>query len=305
MNYVIEKQNAIFSMSPKHEPTLHVQSGDTVVFETYDCFEDQIQNEQQDFGELDWNHINPATGPVYVEGAEPGDHLIVRIQNMELDSRGVMTTGPNLGVLGDELTQNVIRMIPIRDNKVVFSDDIELPLSPMIGVIGTAPKEGEIACGTPGDHGGNMDCKRITVGAYVVFPVNVPGALFSLGDLHASMGDGEVAVCGVEVSGKVTVQLHVVKGKSWPAPMIFDDSRIITIAAQEDLDSASVKAVKNMVRFLESECGMDKAEAVFLLSAGSDLRVCQIVDPMITARVELPRWVAEKKGFDFKSVLAD
>jgi len=299
MSYVVEKNHSVYAMSPENEPVLRVQSGDTVIFQTFDCFEDQIQNDLQDFGTLDWSHINPATGPVYVEDAEPGDLLVAYIQKMELASRGVMTTGPNLGVLGDELTQNVIRMIPIKGDKAIFSEDLELPLRPMIGVIGTAPAEGAVPCGTPGDHGGNMDCKRITTGAYVVFPVNVPGALFSLGDLHATMGDGEVAVCGVEIAGEVTVQMHVVKGKSWPAPMVFDESRVMTIAAEKDLDAASVKAVKNMVAFLESDCGMDKAEAVFLLSAASDLRVCQVVDPLITARVELPRWIVEKKGFTF------
>lgn len=299
MSYVVEKKQSVYAMSADNSPVLTVQSGDTVVFETFDCFEDQIQDDQQDFGSLDWSHINPATGPVYIKGAEPGDLLIAHIKDMELADHGVMTTGPNLGVLGDELTKNVIRMIPIRGGKAVFSEDLELPLNPMIGVIGTAPAQGSVPCGTPGDHGGNMDCKRITTGAYVIFPVNVAGALFSLGDLHATMGDGEVAVCGVEIAGKVTVQLHVLKGKSWPAPMVFDESRVMTIAAEQDLDSASVKAVKNMVSFLQQECGMDKAEAAFLLSAASDLRVCQVVDPLITARVELPRWIVDKKGFLF------
>ena len=299
MTIQVPNNQLIYAMSRDHRPVLTVPDGARLVFQTCDCFEDQIQGESQDFGELDWNRINPATGPVYVEGAEPGDLLVVRIERIELADHGVMTTGPKLGVLGDELTQNVIRMIPIRDGKAVFSTILEIPLNPMIGVIGTAPAGAAVPCGTPGAHGGNMDCKRITEGAQLILPVSVPGALLALGDLHAAMADGEVAVCGVEIAGSVTVRLQVLKGKRWPAPMIVNDDAVITIASEKQLDDAAVKAVKNMVRWLETECGMDTAEATFLLSIAGDLRVCQVVDPLKTARVELPRWIAEKQGFRF------
>lgn len=296
---VLAKEHIIYAMSPDNAPALTVADGATVEIHTCDCFEDQIQSADQEFTTLDWERINPATGPIYVEGAEPGDLLVVDIQQIQLADQGVMTTGPDLGVLGDELTQNTIRMIPVRDGKAIFSDLVSLPIRPMIGVIGTAPATGSVPCGTPGDHGGNMDCKRITEGARLILPVNVPGALFSLGDLHASMGDGEVAVCGIEIAATVQVQLHVLKGKAWPVPMIINDEQVVTIASEKLLDDAATRAVKNMVHFLEAECGMDKAEATFLLSAAGDLRVCQVVDPLKTARFELPRWIAESYGFKF------
>lgn len=155
---------------------------------------------------MDWDHINPATGPIYVEGAEPGDLLAVHMHKIELAERGVMTTGPGMGVLGDELTENVVRMIPIKDGKSIFDDDIALPLRPMIGVIGTAPAGEDVPCGTP-------------------------GALFALGDLHASMGDGEVAVCGIEFAGAVTAEFRVLKDQPWRAPMVIDDNHVMTIGA--------------------------------------------------------------------------
>jgi amidase len=279
---------------------IRAQSKDEILVHTCDCFENQIQSADQDFGSIDWDHINPATGPIYVEGAEPGDLLVVHIKDIELADRGVMTTGPHLGVLGSELERNVVKMIPIRDGKAIFSDDLSFPVAPMIGVIGTAPKEGPVPCGTPGVHGGNMDCKRITSGAFLILPVNVKDALLALGDLHAAMADGEVAVCGIEIAGSVTLSVHVLKGKTWPAPMLYDSESLMTIASHEDLDAACEQAVKNMVHLLEADCGMDKAEATFLLSAVGDLRICQIVDPLRTARVELPRWIAEKKGIELK-----
>jgi amidase len=299
MAELLTKEHVVYALSPDHAPALRVKDGTTVEVYTCDCFEDQIQSEDQDFGTLDWERINPATGPIYVEGAEPGDLLVAHIRRIELADRGVMTTGPSLGVLGDELTKNVIRMVPIRDGKAVFSERIQLPLQPMIGVIGTAPVEGSVPCGTPGDHGGNMDCKRVTEGARLILPVNVPGALFALGDLHAAMGDGEVAVCGIEIAGRVTVQLHVLKNKQWPVPMIVNDEQVITIASEKQLDDAADRAVKNMVHFMESELGMDKAEAAFLLSAAGNLQVCQVVDPLKTARMEIPRWILQQHGFSF------
>jgi amidase len=299
MNFTLAKNHLVYAMSSNNSPALRVPDGATVDVHTCDCFEDQITSADQDFGELDWERINPATGPIYVEGAEPGDLLVVHIRRIEVAHQGVMTTGPGLGVLGDELTSNVIRMVPIVDGQAVFSDRVRLPLRPMIGVIGTAPKDEPIPCGTPGDHGGNMDCTRITDGARLILPVNVPGALLALGDLHAAMGDGEVAVCGIEIAGKVTVQVHVLKDKVWPSPMLVDDTTVMTIASAETLDDAATLAVKRMVRFLERECGMDTAEATFLMSAAGHLRICQVVDPLKTARFELPRRIAEGLGFSF------
>lgn len=295
----IAKDHVIYAMSSEYEPVLRVTDGSTVEIETCDCFEDQIQSSHQDFGTLDWDRINPATGPLYIDGAEPGDLLAVHIDEIQLAHQGVMTTGPGLGVFGDELVANVIRTVPVREGVVTFSDDISFPVQPMIGVIGTAPRDGMMPCGTPGDHGGNMDCKRITQGATLMLPVNVPGALFALGDVHAAMGDGEVAVCGVEIGARVRVTLNVIKGKSWPSPMVFDDERVITISSAVQLEDATTRCVKQMGHLLEDECGFDKAKAAFLMSAIGNLRVCQVVDPLKTTRFEFPRKMAEQLGFTF------
>ncbi|GMA58275.1 hypothetical protein GCM10025858_27780 [Alicyclobacillus sacchari] len=189
-------------------------------------------------------------------------------------------------------------MIPIENGEAVFAKNLRLPLRPMIGVIGTAPKGSAIPCGTPGDHGGNMDCTRIAQGARLLLPVNVPGALFALGDLHAAMGDGEVGVSGIEIAGKVTVALHVWKEAHWPHPMVVDDEHIMTIASDETLDAAANRAVKHMASLLAQESSITPADAIMLLSAAANLRVCQIVDPLKTARVELPRKLARQLGIE-------
>lgn len=289
----------IYTMSATHKPVLSVPSSSTLVFETCDCFENQVTSEQTPFQALDWARINPATGPVFVEGADPGDMLQVNIEKIEIRDHGVMVTGPDMGVLGDELTENYIRIIPIRQGKAFFTEKVELPLNPMIGVIGTAPASEDISCGTPGNHGGNMDCKIIGEGATLYLPVNVPGALLALGDLHAAMGDGEVSVCGVEVSGEVTLSVTVIKGKHWRLPLVKNSKAIYMIASEKSLDEATIRASKNMVHFLVNECALNKYDAINLLSIAGNLQICQIVDPLKTVRMELPLNVLEQLGYTF------
>ncbi|HWQ43998.1 MAG TPA: acetamidase/formamidase family protein [Desulfosporosinus sp.] len=289
----------IYSMSATHKPVLSVPNGSTLVFETCDCFEDQITSEQTPFQALDWARINPATGPVFIEGADPGDMLEVKIEKIKLRDHGVMVTGPDMGVLGDELTENSIRIIPIRQGKVFFTENVELPLNSMIGVIGTAPLNEDISCGTPGNHGGNMDCKIIGEGATLYLPVNVPGGLLALGDLHAAMGDGEVSVCGVEVSGEVTLSVMVIKGKQWLLPFVKTSKAIYMIASEKSLDEAAIRATKNMVHFLVSECALSQYDAITLLSIAGNLQICQIVDPLKTVRMELPLSVLDQLEYTF------
>lgn len=295
--YRVEKQHLIYAMAANNKPVLEVEDGATVLVETCDCFENQITAVDTPFNELDWNRINPATGPVYVQGAEPGDVLAVSIERIALNDHGVMVTGPGLGVIGDDLKGNEIRIIPVRDGKAELFDNLHLPINPMIGVIGTAPAGEAISCGTPGGHGGNMDCKAITEGTTLYLPVNVPGALFALGDLHAAMGDGEVAVCGVEIAGEVTVTLRLIKGKQWKLPMAKTANHLYTIASEVLLDDAANAATKNMVHFLETECNLSKHDAIKLLSIGGNLQICQVVDPLKTCRYELALGILEQLGY--------
>ncbi|MFF1991777.1 acetamidase/formamidase family protein [Bacillus mycoides] len=293
----IHKEHIIYAMSPENNPCIEVEIGSRLVFETYDCFENQIDSEDVVFQELDWNRINPATGPVYIKGAEPGDILVVMIEKIKIAGQGVLTTGANLGVMGDKLNENTVKIVPIHNGHVSFSNELQIPINPMIGVIGTAPKEESISCGTPHDHGGNMDCKEIKEGTALLLPVNVPGALLALGDLHAAMGDGEIGVSGVEVAGEVTVTVQIIKEKTWPIPMAIQKEKIMTIASEKLLDDAASRAVRNMVTFLHEELEMSKADATLLLSAAGNLKICQVVDPLKTARMELGREYVEKLGF--------
>lgn len=296
----IHTDTKIHKMSRDNAPAAFARSGDTVRFETLDCFGCQIKSEDQLLGGLDWNNINPATGPLFVEGAEPGDVLKVEILEIELDDHGVMVDSPGEGVTGCAVKAETTKILPVRDGFVQFNEKLSFPIKPMIGVIGTAPAGEGIDTGTPGAHGGNMDCTRIGMGATLYLPVHVNGALLAMGDLHARMGDGEVEVCGVEIAGAVTVRVTALKNCNLPTPFLVNSEVAAAIYSAETVDEACVGATMAMHSFLTKELGMNEHEAGMLLSVTGDLRICQIVDPEKTCRMEIPCSVAENYGYRFR-----
>jgi len=298
MVQTLEKQQYFYAFSKENKVGLRVPSGAQVVVETFDCFQDQIQSTETEFNAIDWNQINPATGAIFVEGAQPGDVLKVRIDNIELGDSGVLATGPGLGVMGHRIDEFTVKMVPIVDGKAVFNERVKLPLNPMIGVIGVAPEGEPVPCGTPGAHGGNMDTKLITTGATLYFPVFQEGALFGLGDLHAAMGDGEIGVSGVEIPGKVTVTLEVLKGKSIPFPFLENEEGTAVIVSKETLDEAAKTAVEIFVDTLLPHTDLTLAELTMLFSAAGEVQVSQIVDPLLTARFVVPKSILE--AYDVK-----
>ena len=285
----ILRDKVIYAMSGDNEPVLYANPGELIEFETEDALHGQIKNAEEGFDGLDWSRVNPATGPVYVNGAAPGDVLSVYIHEIQVSNTGVALCGKGMGVLGNILEGSATKVVTIDGDVAHFSDKIKLPLNKMIGVIGVAPAYGSIPCGAPDLHGGNMDCKEIKEGATLLLPVNVPGALLAIGDLHAVMADGEIGVTGIEVAGSVVVKIDLIKNKCLPLPMLLNESHIMTLASDEDLDVAVEMAVENIVNYLTAEEGFDVYDAVMLTSLVADVKICQVVDPKKTIRVEFPR----------------
>ncbi|HLS35537.1 MAG TPA: acetamidase/formamidase family protein [Bacillota bacterium] len=267
----------VYTFSPDHEPVAKVGQGEVVTLETLDCFSNQIHSEEDELTSVDFSKVNPATGPVYVEGAEPGDYLVVDILDVQVAAQGIGVNGPGMGPLQDKVT-NETKLIHVEDGKVKFND-MEFPMNPMIGVIGVAPKEGEIPCGMPGAHGGNLDNKLIKTGARLYFPVHVEGALFQCGDLHAAMGDGEISGAGLEVAGTVKVKFDVVKGGAGDRPVLETEDKWYTIATAEEFNDALKLATSDMQDLLVENYGWDKTEAAIYMSLQGDAEVCQACVP--------------------------
>lgn len=290
---MIIKDMCVFALGDSKENAVKVQQGEILEFHTRDCFNNQIDSEDYVMDVLDWDHINPATGPVYVEGAEKGDVLKVEILDIKLDDMGTMCCLPENGVLGADITENQIKKVPVKDGKAIFNQ-FSLPLNPMIGVIGVAPENESVPCGTPGRHGGNMDNTKIAKGATLYLPVFHDGAYFGCGDVHACMGDGEIMVSGVEIGAAVSVRLTVLKGVSIDNPRLEDAENIYTIASSEDIEKAIYTATKDMCGILQKNLGYTLNEAGMLMSAAGNLQFCQVVDPERTVRMAMPKTICDK-----------
>ena len=293
----LNDERVLFAFARDLEPALTVASGETVRIRTQDCFGNQVQTPEDELDEIDWDAINPATGPVYVEGAVPGGALKVTIDDIELDAQTASCTGKDEGVCGDRFDAWSTRLCAIEDGELRWSDKLSIPLTPMIGVIGVAPEGEPVNCGTPGSHGGNMDNTAITTGATLYFPVAVEGALFGCGDMHAAMGDGEISVSGAEVAGYATVTLTALPDLHLVDPLIENGTHLGIIASAESLDAAADRAVHEMVDLLHDRTGIDEAELVMLLSLVADVQVCQMVDPQKTVRFMVPKCALESLGF--------
>ncbi|MGC9529782.1 MAG: acetamidase/formamidase family protein [Candidatus Bipolaricaulaceae bacterium] len=286
--HTIPWRDHVYTLAPRMQAAATVHPDQVVTFETQDAFGGQIQSEDDHLADVDFSRINPATGPVRVVGAEPGDTLALHFRHIRLPEQGAIVAGHGMGVLGQELEGTVTKILPIRDGTVVF-DQLSLPCRPMVGVVGVAPHDQPFPTGTAHRHGGNMDAKEIGEGATLYLPVFQPGALVAMGDVHALMGDGEVAVSACEVAAQVTVQVRLLKGVSLPWPAVEREEGLYLLVSLPTIDEALVEATRAAVDLLARRRHLSRPTATLLASLTVDLGISQLVDPNKTAKAFLPR----------------
>jgi amidase len=293
---VFAKDKVIFSFNQNNKPAYFVDDGEIFMVETDDCYSGQIKNESIKRPDIDISIMDCSVGPIYVNGAEPDDVLCVEILKIDFAPQGVMVTSKGLGVLGEKITEPNTKIIPISGGYAHFAPGIDLPLTPMMGVIGVAPRSGDIHCAVPGDHGSNMDTKIITVGSKVYLPVAVKGALLAVGDLHACMGDGELSGTGIETAGKILMKVTVLKGTRLERPMVETADSMYTIASAKEFKDGVHAAVEDMVNYLMKKTGLSFPDAYRLLSATCDIQVSQVVNDLHTFRVRAPKALLKLGG---------
>ncbi len=293
----VMKDRVCYAMSARNDPVLRISAGDSFCLEVEDCYSGNLQSPQDRFTKEMWDTVNPATGPVFVEGAKPGDILRVDIERIETRDYAVMCVEKGSGALGAYIEGIETSIYPIRGQSLFLNEGFSVPLKPMIGVIGTAPKGEAILNGTPGEHGGNMDCKEITAGSTVYLPVNVEGALLSVGDLHAVMGDGEVCICGAEVSGEVIMGTEAVRSRI-PTPCVETESDVHFIGSAPTLDECERIVLEKTLSYLTSGLDLKPNEAARIMSLIGNLCVCQVVDPLKTMRFTLPKSFLRSQGIE-------
>jgi amidase len=275
----LSRDQVIWAFGPDLEPVLEVEPGDTVVFETNDCFTGQIRSEDDLVTEIDMGRINGATGPVAVMGAEPGDSLVAEILDVTPIDWGVATLIPGFGQLIDEVRAPLTRLFRVEDGMIRMNDRVSFPARPMVGVVGVATDGDTLSNGLAGRHGGNLDDHLHGAGARIFFPVRQPGGMFAVGDMHASMGDGEICFTGVEIAGEVTIRFDLLKGKqaTWPVTELRD--RWLPHATANDYGDALKLVSEEAARLLVDEHGFSLEDAFIFLSVACDAGVAQACKP--------------------------
>ncbi|MGM0606619.1 MAG: acetamidase/formamidase family protein [Halobacteriota archaeon] len=287
------------------EPALTIEPGDVVRFDCRDALDGQIDLDStaDDLATASFDPVHPLTGPVYVEGAEPGDVLAVELLDLQHKGwgfTGYMPGDMGLGLLPEDFEAAGLYVWDLDGDVGRFVNGIEVPLDPFPGIMGVAPREsGEHDTLPPRDVGGNMDVKHMTKGSTVYLPIETEGARFSTADCHAAQGDGEVCVTGIEAPMFVTARFDVRSDMDISQPQLetggpftptgHDEPMYGTTGIADDLMVATKKAIRHMIDHLEAERGLTRGEAYILCSAAVDLKISEVVDvPNWTVTAYLP-----------------
>ena len=280
-------------------PAIRIAPGERIEFDIIDASGGQLslKSTAQDVKQFDFTRLNPVTGPVYVEGAEPGDALVVRLLHFQPSGWGWTALIPGFGLLADAFPEAALQQWnydPTCNIPALFGKHAKVPLKPFTGTIGVAPAEpGMHSVVPPRPVGGNMDIRDIAVGTTLYLPVEVAGALFSVGDTHAAQGDGEVCGTAIESPMIVALQFDLIKGMHLPSPRLVTQGPVtqhldrhgyqVTTGIGPDLMQASREAVRYMVDWLCTAQHLNAEDAYMLCSVCGDLRISEIVDQ--------PHWV--------------
>jgi len=293
-------------------PALEVDSGAEVELHVRDAGDEQIRRDSgaEAVAALDFSHVNPVSGPVFVKDAQPGDVLAVEILELRPGDWGWTAIIPGFGLLADEFPDPWLRISTVDGaaRRVRFAEGVTLAFEPFPGTIGVAmPEPGRHSIVPPSNFGGNLDIKHLRVGTTLFLPVGVDGALFSVGDTHAAMGDGEVCGTAVEAAMDIVVRLSVRRDFSVPAPQYSvpagelarteQSAYHVTTGVAPDLMEATKAATRAMIEHLGHTRGLDRQEAYALCSVACDLRIHEVVDqPNWVVGMFLPLGVFDEEG---------
>ena len=296
--YTLSDESTHNKFSSAIPAALQVPSGAVVEVFTHEATGGQldVDSSAEDMAKVDMDRVHTLTGPIHVEGAEPGDVLAVTFHDLEVRGWGWTSHSPDFGFLGNEVGESWMRTYRIEKGQtsVAFAPGVEVPLNPFPGVIGVAPPtEDRLNTIPPRSNGGNMDNKYMGAGTTVYLPVFVEGALLSIGDTHAAQGDGEVCGTAIESPMRVVLEVNVRKGgRSIPEPQYETDEYYATTGFAETIDEAALKATRYMLDYLVEERGLARGDAYALASIVGDLKINEVVDvPHVLVSMHVPKSV--------------
>ena len=290
----ISKDQHVWAFKADMQPVVTVDPGTVIEIETWDCFTGQVQSESDTVEKLDLTRINSATGPIAVKGALPGDSISVTLIDIKPGPQGAGMVIPEWGQLIDKAKSPTTRIFKVEgDTITMVSNGVTFPKRPMFGVIGVAPASGEISTFAADRHGGNMDDNQNGIGATIHLPVFQPGGQLAIGDMHASMGDGEISGTGVEIGGKGIIKVELIKGNAggWPITELKDSW--VTHGTASNIQDALKHACEEAAKLLVDEWGFTMEDAFIFLSVAGDLGIAQNCHPMpdgfAVAKMRVPK----------------
>lgn len=257
--------------------------------ETEDAFCGQVRTDADRRDSSTMTGSNPQTGPIWVEGARPGDTLAVTIDSIEPSIAQCATRTGNTGRLQEWLGADCphgTHVCPIRDDVIHWFDKITIPFTPMLGCIGTAPASGVPTTGPAGPHGGNMDIRETAPGATVYLPVFIEGAYLYLGDVHAAQGHGELCGSGLEMPSHTTITVNLVSGRTIPAPRIESSTELIAIASGCPTERSVAQAYARLILWMEEEFGWNRWKAYDLLTHVGEISLGYFAGGTAGAKIE-------------------
>ncbi len=297
----IGRDEIIWAFGPDLEPVLDINPGETVTFETNDCFTGQIKSEADVVTEIDFERVNSAPGPVAVRGAEPGDSVIAEILDIRPIEFGFACLIPGFGQLIEGVESPVTRMFRVANGWIEMNERVRFPVKPMVGVVGLATDGETLTNGLAGRHGGNLDDHLHGKGARIYFPVRQPGGMFAVGDMHASMGDGEICFTGVEIAGEVDIRFDLLKGKQATWPVTELKHAWVPHATADGYEEALKLCAEESAKLLVDEWSFTPEDAFIFLSVACDAGVAQACKPApgfgTIARFTIPKLDATPAPF--------
>jgi len=292
----VRRDQLVYAFDRTIRPVIEIGPGDSLVVETYDASTGRVRTPEDLATYLavrDPRKVNPAGGPIFVRGARTGDELVVTIERITLTDQGYLRAAPGGPVMPDVEGPRAL-IVRVDGGDLVYPNGLRLPARPMVGVIGTAPAQGVVYTADPGPQGSNLDCNAIRVGARVHLPVAVEGALLAVGDVHASMGDGEVAGTGVEINAEVQIRVESLFCGSHGWPWIETDDEVVTTGHGPSVQDAINQAVDRLVRLLGERHGLSRTDAFMVVSARGDVHVGQCCGGLdATAYASFPKLPGE------------
>ena len=268
----IGRDEHVWSFDARREPVAIVDAGTVIEIETWDCFTGQVQSEEDTLDKIDLSRVNSATAPIGVRGTEPGDSLSVTLLDIRPGVKGAAMCIPGWGQLIHQVHSPTTRIFQVSDGLVTMNDRVSFPARPIFGAVGVSPESGEVSTFFAGRHGGNMDDQMNAIGSTVRLPVFQSDAQLAIGDMPASMGDGEICGTGVEIGGTALIKVDVIKNKcaGWPITETAD-SFFTHGTSRDNIDDALQSACEEASKLLVDEWGFSSEDAFMFLSVAGDL----------------------------------